>query len=78
MLPPHKNPTTGALVSGLYIQQVTPQLNGKTVLTGDWSSGVSRDPYLSFKIRQAAPGDVIRLSWTDNAVHRGTSQVTVG
>jgi len=77
MLPPHKDPTAGTPVSGLYIQQVTAQLNGKTVLTGDWSSGVSRNPYLAFKIRQTAPGDVIRISWTDNAGHRGSSQVTV-
>jgi sulfur-oxidizing protein SoxY len=77
MLPPHKDPATGAPVGGLYIQRVKAELNGKTVLTGDWSSGVSRDPYLSFKIRQASPGDVIRISWTDNAGHRGASQVTV-
>jgi thiosulfate oxidation carrier complex protein SoxZ len=78
MLPPHKDPMTGAPVSGLYIQQVTAQLNGKTVLIGDWSSGVSRDPYLSFKIRQAARGDVIRVNWADNAGHLGASQVTLG
>jgi sulfur-oxidizing protein SoxY len=77
MLPPHKDPTTGAPVGGLYIQQVEAELNGKTVLTGDWSSGVSRDPYLSFQIRQVAPEDVIRFSWTDNGGHRGASQVTV-
>jgi thiosulfate oxidation carrier complex protein SoxZ len=77
MLSPHNAPKTGGPAGGLYIQQVTAQLNGKTVLTGDWSPGVSRDPYLSFKIRQAAPGDIIQISWLDNAGHRGASQVTV-
>jgi len=48
------------------------------VLIGDWSAGVSRHPNLSFKIRRAAPGDLIRVSWSDNAGHRGASQVTVG
>jgi sulfur-oxidizing protein SoxZ len=78
MISPRKEPTDGASASGLYIQQVTAQVNGKTVLIGDWSAGVSRDPYLSFKIRQAVPGDVIRVSWTDNAGRHGASQVTVG
>jgi hypothetical protein len=48
------------------------------VLIGDWTAGVSRHPNLSFKIRRAAPGDLIRVSWSDNAGHRGASQVTVG
>jgi sulfur-oxidizing protein SoxY len=77
MISPRMDAKRGASLSGLYIQQVTAQLNDKTLLVGDWSAGVSRDPYLSFKIRQAAPGDIVRLSWADNAGHRGASEVTV-
>jgi sulfur-oxidizing protein SoxY len=79
MTPPRKS-ATGALpvFSGQCIQRVTAQVNSQTVLSSDWSAGVSADPYLSFKIRQAAQGDVIRISWTDNAGHSASSEVTVG
>jgi len=78
MTPPLKNPKTGERTSGYYIQEVAAQINGKTVLNGDWSSGVARDPYLSFKIRQAEKGDVIRLTWSDNAGRSASSEVVVG
>jgi thiosulfate oxidation carrier complex protein SoxZ len=77
MTPPRKDPARGGPIGGLYIQEVSAQLNGKTVLSGDWGPGVARDPYLSFEIRQAAPGDVIGLSWRDNEAHHGASEVTV-
>jgi len=77
MTPPLKNPETGVPTSGYFIQDITAQINGKTVLNGDWSAGVARDPYLSFKVRQAAQGDVIRLDWSDNAGGSASSQVVV-
>ena len=77
MTPPRMDPKLGMMVPGHYIEEVTVQLNGKTVLSGDWSSGVARDPYLSFKIRQARPGDVIQLAWADTAGNTASSQVTV-
>jgi len=61
-----------------FIQDVEAQINGKPVLRGDWSAGVARDPYLSFKIREAAKGDIIRLSWIDSSGHNASSEVVVG
>ncbi|MGA7978972.1 MAG: thiosulfate oxidation carrier complex protein SoxZ [Chromatiaceae bacterium] len=78
MTPPRKDPSTGLPVSGRFIQEVTAKLNGETVLSGDWSAGVSADPYLSFKIRQATQGDIIRITWTDNTGHSASSEVKVG
>jgi sulfur-oxidizing protein SoxZ len=77
MTVPRKDKKLGMMVPGHFIEEVAVQLNGKTVLTGDWSSGVARDPYLSFKIRQARQGDVIRLAWADSAGNTASSQVTV-
>ena len=77
MTAPRMDPKLSLMVPGHFIDEVTVQLNGETVLSGDWSAGVARDPYLSFKIRQAGKGDVIRLSWVDNAGNSASSQVTV-
>jgi sulfur-oxidizing protein SoxY len=78
MRPPRKPKTPGAPVSGNFIQEVAAEVNGKTVLTGDWSAGVSENPYVSFKIRQAKQGDVIRLRWTDSAGNSDSTEVVVG
>ncbi len=77
MTPPRKDPATGRPVSGRFIQEVVAQLNGETVLSGDWSAGVAQNPYLSFTIRQTNPGDVIRLSWKDNVGNEASTEVTV-
>jgi len=78
MTPPRKDLKLGMMIPGHFIEEVSVQLNGKTVLTGDWSAGVTRDPYLAFKIQQARPGDVIRLTWTDIAGNTASSQATIG
>jgi sulfur-oxidizing protein SoxZ len=35
-------------------------------MTANWSGGISKNPYLSFKIKGAAAGDKIKISWVDN------------
>jgi sulfur-oxidizing protein SoxZ len=78
MDPPGRDPAGGPPVSGHYIQEVTAELNGETLLNGDWSAGVSRDPYLAFKILKARPGDIVRLSWSDTAGNCGSAEALVG
>ena len=78
MTPPLKSPQSGAVIPGYFIQEVEAQVNGEPVLHGDWSAGVTRDPYLSFKIRQAAQGDIIRLSWKDSSGNSASSELVVG
>ncbi|MEJ2467319.1 MAG: thiosulfate oxidation carrier complex protein SoxZ [Candidatus Thiodiazotropha sp.] len=61
-----KNSKTGKLIPAHFIEEVVCKHNGTTVLTAEWSGGVSKNPYISFKFTGAAKGDEITLSWTDN------------
>ncbi len=61
-----KDKETGDKVPAHFIQEVNCQHNGKDVLTGLWSGGVSKNPYMSFKIKGGNKGDTIILSWKDN------------
>jgi len=61
-----KDSATGELVPAQFIQEVVCECNGKTVLTGQWSGGISKNPYLSFKFKGGNKGDVVKLSWVDN------------
>jgi sulfur-oxidizing protein SoxZ len=56
----------GKVVPAHHITEVTAELNGASVMTANWGPGVSKNPYLSFKLMGAKKGDTIKLSWVDN------------
>jgi sulfur-oxidizing protein SoxZ len=70
-----KDSATGKLVPAHFIQEVICKHNGTTVMTAEWSGGISKNPYLSFKFSGGAKGDNVELSWTDN---KGESDSATG
>jgi sulfur-oxidizing protein SoxZ len=56
----------GETVPAHFIQMVTATLNGKTVLEAQWGTGISKNPYLTFRVRGANLGDKVAVSWVDN------------
>jgi len=56
----------GKLVPAHFIQNVTVKLNGKTVVEGQISQAVSRNPVFSFRVKGGAKGDKVEVSWVDN------------
>ncbi|MET0026811.1 MAG: thiosulfate oxidation carrier complex protein SoxZ [Candidatus Thiodiazotropha sp.] len=61
-----KDSKTGQNIPAHFIQEVVCKHKGNTVMTAEWSGGVSKNPYLSFKFTGAAKGDELELTWTDN------------
>ena len=72
-----KDKTTGELIPAHFIQEVVAELNGKPVMTANWGGAVSKNPYLSFKIKGGAAGDEIKLSWTDNKGESDSETATI-
>jgi sulfur-oxidizing protein SoxZ len=66
-----KDPVTGLKVPRHYIREIHCEHNDEEVLSGDWSWGMARNPYLSFRIPGAGAGDRIRVYWTDD---KGTTE----
>jgi len=56
----------GSLIPAHFIQEITCESGGKTLLTAYWSGGVSKNPYLSFKFSGGNVGDKLKLTWLDN------------
>ncbi len=56
----------GQPVPAHFIELVTFTFKDRTVLSAQWGPAVSRNPYLSFKVRGAAKGDKLTISWLDN------------
>ena len=56
----------GKVVPMHFIQNLTVKVNGRTVIDGQVSQAVSRNPVFSFRLRGGAKGDKIEVSWLDN------------
>ena len=61
-----KDKKSGKLIPAEFIQEVTCEHGGKTVLSAEWGSAISKNPFLSFKFSGANSGDSIKISWVDN------------
>jgi sulfur-oxidizing protein SoxZ len=56
----------GAVVPAWFITELVAKHNDKVVLTSDFGTSISKNPYLAFKFKGGAKGDKITVSWKDN------------
>jgi sulfur-oxidizing protein SoxZ len=73
-----KDAKTGQVIPAHFIQTVTAQVNGKTVLDAQWSQAISKNPFLGFKVKGAKAGDKVTVSWADNKGDKNSADATVG
>jgi len=73
-----KDAKTGGLVPAHFISNVTASVNGKTVLDAEWAGGISKNPYLAFKVKGAKAGDKVAVKWTDNKGDSNSADATIG
>lgn len=67
----------GKVVPASFIQEVSAQLNGKTVLTAQWGPSMARNPFLQFSVKGARAGDKVSVTWVDNRGDKRTDETTV-
>jgi sulfur-oxidizing protein SoxY len=67
----------GRAVPAWHIQQVVARVNGTPVLTAQWGTSISKNPFLQFGVKGAKPGDRIALAWADNRGATRSDEVTV-
>jgi sulfur-oxidizing protein SoxZ len=73
-----KNKKTGKKIPAHFIKEVVAEHKGNKVLVASWGVAVSKNPYLSFKFKGAAKGDMITISWSDNKGESATADAKVG
>jgi sulfur-oxidizing protein SoxZ len=69
--------SAGKAIPAWFIQEVTAQHNGKTVLSAQWGPSVAKNPFLQFSIKGAKAGDKVSVSWVDNRGDRRSDEATV-
>lgn len=67
----------GRTVPAHYIRELQCTLNGVTVVRSFWGTGVAKNPFISFVLRDAEPGDEVRLQWSDNRGQYGEAVASV-
>jgi sulfur-oxidizing protein SoxZ len=68
---------SGKVIPAWFIQNVTATHNGKTVLSAEWGTAVSKNPFLSFRFSGGKPGDKVQVTWTDNHGDKRTDEATI-
>ena len=67
----------GDLIPANFIQLVSASINGEQVLEAQLGTGISKNPYLTFHLRGAKVGDVIKITWVDNLGKTGEGEIVV-
>lgn len=67
----------GELVAAHFVQLVTATLNDKVVMQAQWGTGIAKNPYLTFKIKNATVGDTVGITWLDNHGESITQSIQV-
>ena len=65
----------GKTIPAWHITEVSAAHNGKTILTADWGSAVSKNPFLQFVVKGAKAGDKFAITWKDNKGESRTDEV---
>lgn len=69
--------SSGNPIPAWFIAEVTAKLNDKDVMTAQWGPSVSKNPFLSFKIKGGKAGDKVVVAWTDNKGDTRTDEAVV-
>jgi sulfur-oxidizing protein SoxZ len=72
-----KDAKTGQLVPAHYITDVTATVNGAKVLDAGLSGGISKNPYLGFKVKGPKVGDKVVVNWVDSKGDTNTAEAAI-
>ena len=67
----------GKTIPAWHITEVTALHNGKQVLSAQWGTGISKNPFMQFTLRGAKVGDKIAITWLDNRGQTRTDEAVV-
>jgi sulfur-oxidizing protein SoxZ len=60
-----------------FIQNVSVTHNGKTVLSAQWGTSISKNPFLHFRFKGGKPGEKVTITWVDNKGETRTDEAAI-
>ena len=72
-----KDKETGELIPAHFIKEISAELNGEMIISAEWGTGISKNPYWSFEFEGGNPGDTVKITWTDNQGETGAGEAVI-
>jgi sulfur-oxidizing protein SoxZ len=68
---------TGQVLPPHFIEEVTIEHKGETVVSAAWGQAISTNPFFQFDLAGAGKGDEITISWRDNRGQTDSAKTAV-
>ena len=72
-----KDKDTGKVIPAHFVEEILCTLNDETVYAAYLAGAISKNPYLSFKFKGPAKGQIIKAVWRDNQGGQGSADIEV-
>jgi sulfur-oxidizing protein SoxZ len=73
----YRKDASGKPIPAHFIQQVSAAWQGKVVLSANWGTAISKNPFLEFNFKGGQKGERIQVTWTDNKGEKRTDEATI-
>ena len=67
----------GKTVPAWFIQEISATWNGKTVMSAQWGTAVSKNPFIQFSFKGGKAGDKVVVSWVDNRGDKRSDEAVI-
>ena len=67
----------GKVVPAWFIQNINATWNGKIVMSAQWGTAVSKNPFIQFAFKGGKVGDKIVVSWVDNRGDKRSDEAVI-
>ena len=67
----------GKIVPAWYIQSISATWNGKTVMSAQWGTAVSKNPFVQFSFKGGKAGEKVQVNWVDNRGEKRSDEAVI-
>ena len=67
----------GKMVPAWFIQEISAIWNSKTVMSAQWGTAVSKNPFMQFSFKGGKAGEKIVVSWIDNRGDKRSDEAVI-
>ena len=67
----------GKVVPAWFIQSINATWNGKTVMSAQWGTAVSKNPFVQFSFKGGKAGEKVIVNWVDNRGDKRSDEAVI-
>ena len=67
----------GKIVPAWFIQEINATWNGRVVMSAQWGTAVSKNPFMQFSFKGGKAGEKIVVSWIDNRGDKRSDEAVI-